>query len=84
MKKPNAFQENSGATSMRRVLALGCFVEQAYLYYECARTGAMSALYAGMACEVGMLILLFFTTWEDLKGLVEAVKSLKGRGGDQE
>jgi hypothetical protein len=39
----------------------------------------MAALYAGMASEVGMLVLLFFTTWTDLKGLVLAVKGLAGR-----
>jgi hypothetical protein len=61
---------------MRRVLALGCFVQGAYLYWECARTGRMAALYAGMASEAGMLVLLFFTTWTDLKGVVLAVKGL--------
>ncbi len=61
---------------MRRVLALGCFVQGAYLYWECARTGRMAALYAGMASEAGMLLLLFFTTWTDLKGVVLAVKGL--------
>ncbi len=69
---------------MRRVLALGCFMQGAYLYWECARTGRMAALYAGMASEAGMLVLLFFTTWTDLKGVVLAVKGLAAVdiGGD--
>ena len=74
MRKPGVLEENSGARSMRRLLALGCFFLSGYLYHECARKENMSALYAGMASEAGMLLLLFFTTWSELRELVAAAR----------
>ena len=68
------FKEQDGQWSMRRTLAFLCVLFAAALaFFGIQKTGwhvyIPTAIFAASA-----LILLFFTTWEEVKGIISAVK----------
>jgi hypothetical protein len=76
MKKPNIFQEADGSYSMRRLLAFLSWI-----------AGTLSSFYAipyaseswfvfipSMAFLGFSALMLFFTTWADLKDLAKVLK----------
>jgi len=74
MKKAGFLQEQDGAWSMRRGLALlyslcsvGCLGTAAF-------NGEMTGVWAGIAAMLGVLLLTGYTTFESVKGLVACIK----------
>lgn len=70
------FREENGQVSMRRVLAfllvlcaIGLFLGGFFIDKE-----SWYVFLPGIACLVGSLLLLFFTTWSDVAEIVKAVK----------
>lgn len=70
------FQEDSGAVSMRRVLAFFFSLVAVPVLVIGAVAGTMAGVYAGLGLVVAVIVLLFFTTWTDL---AEAAKIAKGK-----
>lgn len=69
-------QEANGAWSMRRVLALFLSIAAVGLFVLAAVKASIYAVYGGGGCLLGVIVLLFFTTWGDIKGIVLAVKGI--------
>lgn len=69
------FQESDGAVSMRRILA-AYFAIAAVALAVVAIPNAPGwyVFIPSMLCVVACLLLMFFTTWEDVKGIVSAFK----------
>lgn len=69
------FQETDGAVSMRRILA-AFFSLAAVALGAIAIPGAPGwyVFIPSGLCLAGALLLMFFTTWEDIKGIVTAAK----------
>jgi fatty acid desaturase len=69
------FQEADGAVSMRRILAT-------FFSLAAVALGAMAIPNApgwyvfipSALCLVGALLLMFFTTWEDVSSIISAIK----------
>jgi len=73
-----AFQESDGSTSIRRILAAIltlCAVACFFFAFQFAQVG-WTVFIPGIACEVGALLLLFFTTWADVAEVTKAWKGL--------
>ena len=69
------FQESNGDVSMRRILA-------AFFSLAAVALGAIAIPIApgwyvfipSALCLAGTLLLMFFTTWEDVRSIISAVK----------
>jgi Flp pilus assembly protein TadB len=67
MKKPGILQEQDGSFSMRRTLALAYTVCSIACLVVAAVNGLMAGVWAGAAALVGVLVLLGYTTLEEIK-----------------
>jgi hypothetical protein len=70
------FQEESGAVSLRRILALICIVASialgvAALTYA---TAGWWVFLPALAYIAAAIVLLFFTTWADIASVTKALK----------
>ncbi len=68
---------NPGPVSMRRVLAFLLVVAAVGLFvvaFFFAKEEDWFAYIPGVACLVGALLLLFFTTWTDVVEVAKAIK----------
>ncbi len=74
MKKPNIMQEEDGAWSMRRTLALFYALSSNGCLWLAALSGQMAGVWAGVAAIAAVLVLTGYTTIEALKGLAAAIK----------
>jgi hypothetical protein len=74
MKHPTIFQEQDGAFSMRRTLALLYALSSNGCLWLAALSGSMAGVWAGLAALAAVLILTGYTTIESLKGLAAAIK----------
>jgi membrane-bound metal-dependent hydrolase YbcI (DUF457 family) len=74
MKKPNIMQEQDGAWSMRRTLALLYALSSNACLWLAALSGQMAGVWAGVAAMAGVLILLGYTTIEGLRRLAGAIQ----------
>lgn len=70
-KRVGAFEEKPRVTSMRRILAAyfallagGCFAAGAWF-------GTMAGVWAGIACAVATLVLLGYTTLQEVSALIQ-------------
>jgi len=74
-KRIGPFQEADGAVSMRRILA-AFFSLAAVALGGYAIPVAMGwwVFIPSALCLVGVLLLMFFTTWSDVAGLISASK----------
>lgn len=80
-RKPGAFEEQDGATSMRRALAALYALSSLAWYVGAAfYGGGMPAFYSGLACSLAAIILLFFTTWSDLSAAMSAARGINVSG----
>lgn len=68
MSTPGAFQESTGSTSMRRILACVFTVAAIALFVLAFKYAAAGwfVFIPGLACLVAVVLLLFFTTWADV------------------
>lgn len=77
-KNINIFQEEDGCYSMRRVLA--CVLTMASVVNMVLSLTNQAEWHivacAGIIPLAGALILLFFTTWADIAGLVSSIKRI--------
>jgi len=73
-KKPGPFQESDGSVSMRRIIALVFALAAIALFFVGGINKSIEAVYGGVGCILAVVILLFFTTWDDISKVVEAVK----------
>jgi hypothetical protein len=76
VKKPGPFHEADSSVSMRRTAAAFLFVSAVGLFVVGALNNHEYAFFGGLSCLVGGVLMLFFTTWSDLTGLVQAAGSL--------
>ena len=76
--KPGPLQESDGSISMRRCSAAFLFISAVGLFIIGALNDHRYAFFGGLSCLVGGVLMLFFTTWADLTGLVQAAGSLAG------
>lgn len=70
------FQETNGDISMRRILAFifACLsIPLAVLGILNAASGWVVFI-PFLGCQVAVIFLLFFTTWADIKEIVQAIK----------
>jgi len=74
--KPGPLQESDGSVSMRRCAAAFLFVSAVGLFTIGALNDHRYAFFGGLSCLVGGALMLFFTTWSDLTGLVQAGSGL--------
>ena len=74
-KRPGPFHEGDGSLSMRRIAASFLFVSSVGLFVVGAINDHQYAFLGGLACLVGGILLLFFTTWADITALVSAIPS---------
>jgi uncharacterized protein (DUF58 family) len=74
MRKPNVLQEQDGAWSMRRTLALLYAISSNGCLWLAAASGQMAGVWAGIAAMAAVLVLTGYTTIEALKGLAAAIK----------
>jgi len=74
MKHPTILQEEDGAWSMRRTLALLYALSSNGCLWLAAIGGQMAGVWAGLAAMAAVLILTGYTTIESLKGLAAAIK----------
>jgi uncharacterized protein (DUF58 family) len=74
MKQPSIFQEQDGAFSMRRTLALLYALSSNGCLWLAALSGSMAGVWAGLAALAAVLILTGYTTIEGLKGLAATLK----------
>ena len=79
MKKAGFLQEQDGARSMRRGLALLYSLCSIGCLAAAALNGDMAGVWAGIAAMLGVLVLTGYTTFESVKGLVACIKG-KGCG----
>lgn len=86
MKKIGAFQEKPRVTSMRRILAFyfallsgGSFAAGAYF-------GNMAGVWSGIACAIAVLILLGYTTVQEMSALIQykVGSAVSGQAIDEE
>jgi hypothetical protein len=78
--KVGPWQETNGDWSIRRILATLCFILSFVLSYAAlpyAEKGWWVFIPAGLYVLSGILLILF-TTWEAVKGILVAAKELKG------
>lgn len=74
MKKPNIMQEQDGAWSMRRTLALVYALSSNGCLWLAAIGGQMAGVWAGLAAMAAVLVLTGYTTIEALQGLAASIK----------
>lgn len=74
MKKPGFLQEQDGAWSMRRGLALLYSLCSVGCMGTAAVNGEMTGVWAGIAALLGVLVLNGYTTLESVKGLLACIK----------
>jgi len=74
MKKPGFLQEQDGAWSMRRGLALLYSLCSVGCLGAAALNGDMAGVWAGIAAMLGVLVLAGYTTLESIQGLVSCIK----------
>jgi hypothetical protein len=74
MKKPGILQEADGSFSMRRTLALGYTACSIACLVLAAANGLMAGVWAGAAALAGVLVLLGYTTVEEIKKAFLAAK----------
>lgn len=79
MKKPGFLQEQDGAWSMRRGLALLYSLCSIGCFSAAALNGEMAGVWAGIAAMLGVLVLAGYTTLESVQGIIASVKG-KGCG----
>lgn len=75
MDKMGPFHEAPGVISMRRVLAFFFAIAAVAVFCIAAFGAAMPAVYGGIALLCAVIVLLFFTTWQDV---AEIAKSIRG------
>ena len=69
--------ESNGQGSMRRVGAAIMILAMVELFNIAAWRDSKWGFWAGVASEAGAIILLFFTTWADLKEIALAILKFK-------
>jgi Flp pilus assembly protein TadB len=74
MKTPGILQEQDGSFSMRRTLALLYTVCSIVCLIVAAVNGLMAGVWAGAAALAGVLVLLGYTTVEEIKKAFLAAK----------
>ncbi len=74
MRKPSIIQEEDGAWSMRRTLALLYSLCSVSCLWISAINGFMAGVWAGIAAMLAVLVLLGFTTIESLKSIAMSIK----------
>ncbi len=74
MKHPTILQEEDGAWSMRRTLALLYALSSNGCLWLAAIGGQMAGVWAGLAAMAAVLILTGYTTIEGLRRLAAALK----------
>jgi hypothetical protein len=67
MKTPGILQEQDGSFSMRRTLAMVYSVCSIACLVAAAVNGLMAGVWAGLAALAGVLVLLGYTTVEEIK-----------------
>lgn len=70
MKKPSILQEDNGAWSMRRSLALLYALVSNLCLIFAALQGSMEGVWAGLAAIGAVLVLLGYTTIETIKSIL--------------
>ena len=71
-------READGAWSARRILATLFALSAVVLFIIAAIIGKIEGVYGGAICVIATVLLMFFTTWSDIKGVVQAAR---GGGG---
>jgi hypothetical protein len=74
MKTPGILNEQDGAWSMRRTLALLYALSSNGCLWLSALNGQMAGVWAGIAAMAAVLVLTGYTTIEGLKGLAASIK----------
>ena len=74
MKKPGILQEQDGSFSMRRTLALAYTVCSIFCLVVAAVNGLLAGVWAGVAALAGVLVLMGYTTVEEIKKAFLAIK----------
>lgn len=75
MPKIGPFQEADGAVSMRRILAFFFAIGTVAVLAVGAFKASMPAVWGGLVLAVAVLVLLFFTTWQEVTALISAWKA---------
>jgi hypothetical protein len=81
IRKPGMFHEADYSVSMRRVSAAFLFVSAVALFGIGAWNDHQYAFFGGLACLIGGILMLFFTTWSDFAQVTGSIGGLFGRGG---
>jgi energy-converting hydrogenase Eha subunit C len=74
MRTPTVIQEQDGAWSMRRTLALLYALSSNVCLWVAALSGQIAGVYAGLAAMAAVLILLGYTTVEGIRRLAGELK----------
>lgn len=74
MKKPGILQEQDGAWSMRRTLALLYSLCSVSCLLMASVNGSMAGVWAGIAALLGVLVLTGYTTMETIKSILTGMK----------
>jgi hypothetical protein len=74
MRTPTVLQEQDGAWSMRRTLALLYALSSNVCLWVAALSGQIAGVYAGLAAMAAVLILLGYTTVEGIRCLAGTIQ----------